>query len=545
MTEVKFHWVDYLVLGIFLFGTVGIGAIYAFLAKRSKKEVTTDDILRGGGGLHWAPVALSIQASFLSAIFILGMPSEVYHHGTMYAWFIISYFIAFPISAHTTLTVFHRLGITSSNEYLERRFNRVVRRMATVVFLIMVILYMAVVLYAPSLALNKVTGLKIELSIVIIGGVCTIYTALGGMKATVANDVIQMMIILLGLIILNAFGIRDAGGITNVFDNAKQGGRWDFYEFNPNPTIRHSFWTQIVGGTFLNMTMFGANQTIIQKFVSVKKLKDARKSMYACLATTSIYFILVMLLGLVMYSRYMTCDPTITGKIDKKDQLVPFFTMDILRSYKGLPGLFLATTFSAALSSIAGGLNAIAAVLVEDVIKPIFRHKTKRELSAVKGGTIARLIVFLFGALTIGLSFIVQFLGDTVLQLALSIFGFVGGPIFGLFILGMFIPWTNSLGAAAGLLVSLAFSSWVAIGKIVSKFPIPLKRMSAECLNSANSTTSAYNTWEMTTSIPSSENPLKKFYRLSYSYYALFATLIAVIVGLGVSFATGACIFYL
>lgn len=120
----KFHWADYIVLSVFLVGTVFIGAIYAYLAKRSKKEVTSDDILRGGGGLHWAPVALSIQASFLSAIFILGMPSEVYHHGTMYAWFIISYFIAYPISTHTTLTVFHRLGITSSNEVMILIYNQ-------------------------------------------------------------------------------------------------------------------------------------------------------------------------------------------------------------------------------------------------------------------------------------------------------------------------------------------------------------------------------------------------------------------------------------
>lgn len=89
---------------------------------------------------------------------------------------------------------------------------------------------MAVVLYAPSLALSRVTSLRLEISIVAIGGVCTFYTALGGMKATVANDVIQMIIILAGLILLNAIGIRDVQGISKVFENAKMGKRWDFYE---------------------------------------------------------------------------------------------------------------------------------------------------------------------------------------------------------------------------------------------------------------------------------------------------------------------------
>jgi len=108
-----FHWADYLVLGIFLLFSTLIGVFIGWLDRR---KLTSKEFLLGGGDMHYIPVALSMQASFLSAIFILTTPTEIYNFGTMYSYLALSYFTALPLAAHLYLPTFHKLHLTSAYE---------------------------------------------------------------------------------------------------------------------------------------------------------------------------------------------------------------------------------------------------------------------------------------------------------------------------------------------------------------------------------------------------------------------------------------------
>ena len=110
---VTFHWADYLVFVLFLVFSAVLGAVIGY---RNRKRATTGDFLMGGRDMHYFPVALSMQASFLSAIFILGTPSEIYVYGTVYVYLAISYFTGIPIAAYFYLPIFHRLKLTSAYE---------------------------------------------------------------------------------------------------------------------------------------------------------------------------------------------------------------------------------------------------------------------------------------------------------------------------------------------------------------------------------------------------------------------------------------------
>nr|XP_039271472.1 sodium-coupled monocarboxylate transporter 1-like isoform X2 [Styela clava] len=130
--------------------------------------------------------------------------------------------------------------------------------------------------------------------------------------------------------------------------------------------------------------------------------------------------------GLIIYSRYSTCDPITQGCVAKRDQLFPYLVLDILHDYPGVPGLFVACVFSGSLSTVSSGINAMATVSIEDFVKPCSNLSERTYMWITKG------LVILYGLCTIGVAVLASQLGG-ILQAAYSILGLVGGPMIGLF----------------------------------------------------------------------------------------------------------------
>lgn len=143
--------------------------------------------------------------------------------------------------------------------------------------------------------------------------------------------------------------------------------------------------------------------------------------------------------GYLLYATYYDCDPLMTNLAKAKDQLIPLLVMNILKDLPGLPGLFIAGVFSAALSSLSTGLNSFSAVVLED----FFKSFSKRKLTERETAIIMRATVLISGMISVGLVYVVQHLGS-VLQLSMSLPTVTFGPLMGLYILGMFFPWINS-----------------------------------------------------------------------------------------------------
>lgn len=220
--EKKFGIPDYVIFVLTLVISAGIGLFYAW---RDKRRQSTENFLLGGRQMSIFPVTLSLMASFLSAVLVLGVPTEIYYHGTMYWVISFSNILTFPVAVHAFLPVFHRLEISSAYEYLEVRFSKTIRTMGCIVFQVQMLLYMAVVLYAPALALNQVMGFSMLLSILVIGLVCTFYTAIGGLKAVMWTDAFQMIIVFIGLLALVIKATVEVGGFNHVWETAKQAGK--------------------------------------------------------------------------------------------------------------------------------------------------------------------------------------------------------------------------------------------------------------------------------------------------------------------------------
>ncbi|XP_006914616.1 sodium-coupled monocarboxylate transporter 1 [Pteropus alecto] len=531
---------DYVVFAAMLAISAVIGIYYAFAGN---SQHTSKEFLTGGRSMNPVPVALSLTASFMSAVTVLGTPTDVYRFGVIFSLFGITYFLVVVISAEVFLPVFYRLGITSTYEYLELRFNKYVRLCGTIFYIVQTVLYTGIVIYAPALALNQVTGLHLWGAVVATGVVCTFYCTLGGLKAVVWTDVFQVGIMLAGFLSVFIRATVVQGGINTILNDAYKGGRLNFWNFDPNPLQRHTFWTIIIGGTFTWTSVYGVNQSQVQRYIACKSRFHAKLSLYINLVGLWIILILSVLCGLALYSRYHDCDPWTDKKVSAPDQLMPYLVLDILQDYPGLPGLFVACAYSGTLSTVSSSINALAAVTVEDLVKPNFRSLSERCLSWISQGTSV-----LFGVLCIGMAALASLMGG-VLQAALSIFGIVGGPLLGLFALGILIPFANSTGALTGLLAGFVVSLWVGIGAQLYP-PLPERSMPLSLETYGCNSTHNGSNWMTTTEIPFSTSAFQvnnvvrtplmdNWYSLSYLYFSTLGTLIALFVGMLVSLPTG------
>ncbi|KFV08869.1 Sodium-coupled monocarboxylate transporter 1, partial [Pterocles gutturalis] len=535
---------DYVVFAAMLLVSAVIGVYYAFAGGGQK---TSKDFLMGGRSMTAIPVALSLTASFMSAVTVLGTPAEIYRYGAIFCIFAITYGLVVLCSAEIFLPVFYKLGITSTYEYLELRFNKYLRLCGTILFIIQTAskpqscstLYTGIVIYAPALALNQVTGFDLWGAVVATGVVCTFYCTLGGLKAVVWTDVFQVGIMVAGFssVIIRAVVVQE--GIGRIVNDSYYGGRLNFWDFNPNPLQRHTFWTIVIGGTFTWTGIYGINQSQVQRYIACKSRFHAKLSLYINLLGLWAILACAVLCGLALYSIYKDCDPWMAKQVSALDQLMPYLVLDILSDFPGVPGLFVASAYSGTLSTVSSSINALAAVTVEDLIKPYFKSLSEKKLSWISMG-----MSLFYGGVCIAMAAVASVLG-ALLQAALSIFGMVGGPLLGLFSLGILCSFANGIGAFVGLVSGFVISLWVGIGaQIYPPLPersYPLHLSTAGCNISSENLTSTENPLTTVFNTPTAERPVlaDNWYSLSYLYFSTLGTLITVVVGIIISLLTG------
>ncbi|CAF1308586.1 unnamed protein product [Rotaria sordida] len=517
--------VDYIFLIILLLSSAVIGVLFGFF---KRKQSSSKEYLLAGGSMGVFPTALSIMVSFLSAITILGIPSEVYVYGTMYIYQGISYILSSTITALVFMPKFREMNCTSAYEYLEKRFDRKVRMCASFSYSFLMLIYMALVLYAPALALSQTTGLNIWLSVVSIGVICTFYSSVGGMKAVIWTDVLQAVVIFVGILAALIQGFIVVGGVKRTFSIAYNGGRIEFNSVSFDPRVRHTVWSLVIGGGLNALSVFGFNQTQVQRYMCVRTTRGARQALFINAVGNTLVVILCSIMGIIIYAYYVDCDPYTAKYISGIDQIFPYFVMEVLSDKKGLPGIFLACIFSGSLSTISSGVNSLAAVFIEDVYKSLMG----RTLSDERQGFLSKILSIILGGVVMLLTYIVSYLGS-VLNAALSLFGVLSGPIMGVFFLGFFFPKANSHGGFIGFLTSLCLQLWILLGAQLTKKQVKSKRLPlsvANCSVPINITTPITN--------PIKLNPLLDFYSISYLWYSPIALGTVITVGMIVSYLT-------
>ncbi|KAH3695821.1 hypothetical protein DPMN_083279 [Dreissena polymorpha] len=504
--------------------------------------------------MHPIPVSLSLAATFLSALTLLGTPSEIYTNGTMFYWTVVGMLIATAGAAHVFVPIFYRLNYTSCFQYFETRFGVTVRLIASVLFLLQTLVYMGFVLYAPSLAFEAVTGVSLWGCLIGTAAVCTLYTTLGGMKTVLWTDALQFTIMVVGLLAVLIEGSKSVGGFSEAWRIASENGRIEFLDFSPDPRTRHSVWTVAIGSSFFWLYLYGVNQAQVQRACSLPTLRRAQVALWLNYPGLLLIVTLVSMIGVVVYGIYHPCNPVKAKLIDRNDQLLPLFVLDSLGKVPGLAGVFIACVFSAGLSTISSGLTAMSAVILEDYIKPIAK-RTCADAITKHGIAISKLIVVITGAIQFGVAVLISKFTGLILQFSYSMYAITAGPIFGLFISGMLFPWTNQIGAIAGFLLSVAFMCWLGLGSLIEKPPSlkpTLPTYTYGCFKNLNASFTTNTTLSVMTSSMTMASPMMSstsaavaeepmlfdFYRISYQWYTGLGMIVCVFIAVCVSFLT-------
>lgn len=304
------------------------------------------------------------------------------------------------------------------------------------------------------------------------------------------------------------------------------------FSINPSFYERNSFWGVLIGG-YLYWTSFNSvNQTMVQRYMSLPNLKTARKSVLMFTVGIILFISVCCYAGVLIYAAYHKCDPMSSGKITTDDQLFPIYVMQAVGHLSGVPGLFIAGIFGAALSSLSVVLNSTSAVLLEDILKGCFKVNPSEKVANyfVKGS------IFVLGASSMGLLFVVEKLGG-ILSVATSLSAIAAGTTFGVFSLGMLIPWSNTKGAMIGSIAGALMSGWVSFGTqaaVATGQTIPHKMgvSTEECLAPGNWT-------GFIDPIYQDESAVFPLYRLSFHWINPIGILTVLVVGTIVSFLTG------
>ncbi|XP_054710669.1 putative sodium-dependent multivitamin transporter isoform X2 [Uloborus diversus] len=335
------------------------------------------------------------------------------------------------------------------------------------------VLFSAVSLYAPAIALSAVTSLPLWLAITSVGVVCTFYCTFGGIKAVLWTDVFQAILMFVGILVIIVRGCMDVGGFSNVFKIANIGGRLTVPSLTIDISERYTMLSVLIQGLVITLASYGCSQVQVQRLLTVKNFRHSVAAAVFSIPMISGFQLACCLCGLIFYAVYRFCDPLSSAEkpLHSADQLMPYYITNALKDLPGLPGLCIAGIFSASLSTVSSSVNAMAAVIVEDFIRPI---RPKYASSVL----LSKFLTFFFGVLCVLLSFMGGVLGHLVKTTVLVV-GLFYGVTLAIYLLASLSTVTNEKGAIFGVLVGTCFGVYLSV--ISSQTVHEILPMSNEC----------------------------------------------------------------
>uniref|UniRef100_T1IT23 Sodium/solute symporter n=1 Tax=Strigamia maritima TaxID=126957 RepID=T1IT23_STRMM len=473
----RFGIADYVVLVLMLFASLAIGIYFACVGG---KQTATKEYFKGDGKMGWLPVVFSMMATYIESNGMLGIPAEVYNHGANFWFTWTGILIGIPMAIYGFMPVFYELDITSIYQYVDLRFNKYMRILCSFIGIFNMIIQASFFTYGPAIALNQATGLSVWGSVLATTIIAAAYTSIGGIKAVMWVDAMQVIIALLAMLATIIKGCIDIGGISVIIDKCIEGGRLQPPSFSLDPRIRFTFWSLFIPNTLGWMQGYSTSQIQVQRYVSCASRKKVENRIWLNLPGLVLLGTFYCFVGLILYTAYWDCDPYNSQQIEQPDQIFPLFVMQTMTSMPGMPGLFVAGVFGAALSSTSSILNALSAVTLEDYIKPQWKS-----LSDKKATILAKFIGFKFLIHVACILVVLAIMHSGGIVQAIDYMGGATvGANFALFTMGMFMPWVNTKGALLGMLCGISMGWWVSIGyQIHRPSSSPLPTSTANCSN--------------------------------------------------------------
>ncbi len=435
-----FGWINYTVLALYFAGMLLLGF---FFLRRNK---TTEDFFKAGGRMPWWAAGISIFATTLSAITFIAIPAKAYAADWRMFIFNMSIIVIAPVVIYYYLPFFRRFNLSTAYEYLELRFNRTVRWLASGLFISFMVSRIAIVLFLPSLALHAVTGFNIYWSIIIMGMVTIIYCTSGGIEAVVWGDVIQGFILVTGALLALIFMVHGSdGGLPGFFNASMEYNKFHLADFSFDFT-QTVFWVVVIGGLANSLILYTSDQSVVQRYMTTRNEKATGRSIWLNGIISIPVSLVFFLLGTGLFVFYSSNPERMAISNPNIDATFPQFIIGELPV--GLAGLLISAIFAAAMSTLSSNINSVAAVFTSDFYKLL-----ARKTSHAKVMLMARISGVIVGLTGIVVALMLATLDITSLWDQFNTFlGLFTGGLAGLFIMGIFTRRVSGAAALLGLI---------------------------------------------------------------------------------------------
>ena len=298
------HWINWLIVVVYLVFVVGDGL------RRSRGAKDIEAYFLANRSLPWWAVGLSVMATQLSAITLIGTTGQGATDGLKFVQFYFGLPIAMVILGVTIVPFLHGAKVFTAYEYLERRFDARTRTLTSLLFLVSRGMSCGVIISAPAVVLSAIFGWSLTWCVVLIGAPTVLYTVVGGVQAVTWADVKQMFVIVGAVLaMLYVLVTRMPVPIDDAFAIAGAAGRMQVFDFSFDLTNPYTFWSGIIGGTFLMLSYFGTDQSQVQRYLTAKSVDEARSSLLMSAYWKIPLQALILLLGVLVF-LYYTFQPT-------------------------------------------------------------------------------------------------------------------------------------------------------------------------------------------------------------------------------------------
>jgi solute:Na+ symporter, SSS family len=458
-----FALVDYLIVVFYLLGVTIAGVVI------SRGQRSSRDYFLGGKQLPWWMVGFSIVAGETSTLTFISVPGLAYASNMHFLQLVLGYVIGRLLVSQIFIPAYYRGDLETAYDFLGRRFGLPLRKWTSSVFIVTRVLASGVRLFATAIPVHMITGLEYSQSILLIGVVTLLYTYVGGLKAVVTMDVVQLFIYLSGAVAAVILILqRLPGGMESVFAAAASGSNkiqifnFDFggsvYGFFSSP---YTLIGGILGGTFLTMASHGTDQLLVQRLLGCRSQRESQKALILDALFIFAQFAFFLFVGLCLYAFYGGVSYQSLG-LHSSDEIFPKFIVENMPA--GIAGLVIAGILASAMGTLSSSISSLASSTFLDLFK---QTAAGNALSRNREVLWSRLLTLFWGIVLIGGALIFTDTRNPVVELGLKIASFTYGGLLGTFFLGLLFHRTNQLDAFLGFIAGiLAMSAVITLTSI-------------------------------------------------------------------------------
>jgi SSS family solute:Na+ symporter len=445
-------WLDWAVIIVYLAAMLGMGAWFYFREKRG----STADFFVGGRSIPFWAAGVSLYATNTSSISFIAIPAKAFETNWQYLTNNLIAVLGLMFVAVWIVPLLRRLDLMSVFSYLETRFHPAIRMLASALCIVMQIgARMSVVLFLPALAIATITGISVVWSIMMMGVFTIIYTAMGGMKAVIWTDFVQVIVKMGGAIFAILFIVWTLkGGFGEFVATAAMEDKTKLFDFSFDLT-KATVWGFIFLVVFDVVLTFPKDQVLMQRTLATKSDKEAGRSIWAFAAIMIPGGFIFYGIGTALWVFYKN-NPQRLDPLLPIDATFPLFIAAELPP--GVTGLIIAGVFAAAMATLSSIMNSVATLISVDFYERLAKNPNPR-----KSVLFAEISTVLVGLTAIGLALIMsRYDIHSLFDVSIELAGLLGGGFAGAYTLGMFTRRANSQGVAIGVTASiiLTFVAW-------------------------------------------------------------------------------------